>query len=214
MKKITTRKDLKEYYFNKDLVDSYIEDRFKHPLGRILHESQVDVVNTAIQEYTVKDLLELAPGPGRVSFEINGFQKGVMIDASENMLDLAQKRLRNTNNYEKWSFEHSDIFDYTTDQVFDLVFTFRFIRHLDDEKRVQIYSKIREFLKDKGLLIFDAINYHVSYPLRQKAPKAYPVYDKLYTRKELIQELHDNGFHVINMRSVQCHFRLQYFLNN
>lgn len=213
MKKIKTRKDLKEYYFNKDLVDTYIEDRFKDPLGKILHTSQVEVINNAIKEYNVKDLLELAPGPGRVSLEITDFQEGVMVDSSANMLDLAQKRLRDTENYAKWTFEHSDIFDYTTEQVFDLVFTFRFIRHLDDDKRVKIYSKIREFLKDKGLLIFDAVNYHVSYPLRQKNPDGFPVYDKLYTREELIQELQDNGFHVIKLHSVQCHLGLQDFLN-
>ncbi|MCP4370743.1 MAG: methyltransferase domain-containing protein [Deltaproteobacteria bacterium] len=213
MKKIKTRKDLKEYYFDKDLVDTYIEDRFKDPLGKILHETQVNVVNKAIKEHHVQELLEFAPGPGRISLEINGFQKGVMVDSSENMLNLAEKRIRNTENYDKWSFEQSDVFDYTTDQVFELVFTFRFIRHLDDEKRMKIYAKIRELLKDKGLLIFDAVNYHVSYPLRQKNPESFPVYDKLYTREELIQELHDNGFHVIKLHSVQCHLDLQDFLN-
>ena len=111
-----------------------------------------------------------------------------MVDSSENMIELAQTRLRNTENYNKWSFEQADLFDYTTDQVFDLVFTFRFIRHLDDEKRVKIYSKARELLKDNGLLIFDAVNYHVSNPLRQKNPESFPVYDKLYTKSKGIME--------------------------
>jgi hypothetical protein len=31
MKKIQTRKDLKEYYFHKDVVETYIEERFKYP---------------------------------------------------------------------------------------------------------------------------------------------------------------------------------------
>ncbi len=216
MKKIETRNDLKEYYFEKGRVETYVDDRFKDPVGKILHTTQVDVVNKAIKEYHVKELLEFAPGPGRVSLEITGFQKGVMVDSSENMLELAQKRIGNTVNYDKWSFEQADIFDFTTGQKVDLVFTFRFIRHLDDNKRVKIYSKIRECLKEKGILIFDAVNYNVSYPLRQQKENpdaAYPVYDKLYKREELIQELHENGFDVIKLHSVQCHYELQRFLN-
>lgn len=214
MKQIESRQELKEYYFDKNRVDSYIEERFKRPLGRILHEAQVEMVNETINTYQARHVMELAPGPGRVTVEVAGFDTGVMVDSSENMLALAKQRLEQRDNHEQWSFVQADLFDYTTQTPCDLVFTFRFIRHLDEEKRVKMYAKIREFLKEKGLLIFDAVNSHVSLPLRQKHPEEYPVYDVLYTRQELISELQKNGFDVVTLRSVQCHYGVQTFLNN
>lgn len=214
MKQIESRQELKEYYFDKNRVDSYIEERFKRPLGRILHEAQVEMVNETINTYQARHVMELAPGPGRVTVEVTGFDTGVMVDSSENMLALAKQRLGQRDNHEQWSFVQADLFDYTAQTPCDLVFTFRFIRHLDEEKRVKMYAKIREFLKEKGLLIFDAVNSHVSLPLRQKHPEEYPVYDVLYTRQELISELQKNGFDVVTLRSVQCHYGVQTFLNN
>lgn len=214
MGQVQSRQDLKEYYFDKNRVDNYIEERFKRPFGRILHEAQVEVVNEAIRTNLARKVLELAPGPGRVTVEVTGFEEGVMVDSSENMLNLAKKRLSDRNSQENWSFVQADLFDYTVETPVDLVFTFRFIRHLDEEKRFNMYAKIREFLKKDGLLIFDAVNYNVSNPLRQKHPEEYPVYDVLYTREEIISELQNNGFDVVTLHSVQCHYALQTFLNN
>ncbi|MBM9513972.1 class I SAM-dependent methyltransferase [Desulfogranum marinum] len=213
MKPIESRKDLKEYYFDKELVDSYIDERFKHPLGRILHETQVTVINESIQTYGVQDVLELAPGPGRVSLDVTGFQQGVMVDSSDNMLELAKKRLSTSANYDKWSFQLSDIFDFTTEQTFHLVYSYRFIRHLEHTKRMKMYATIHSFLKEEGLFIFDAVNFDVSSPIRQANPAVFPVYDKLYKREELINELQENGFDVLKLYSVQCRFLVQRFLN-
>jgi len=214
MKQIQNREDLKAYYFDQDLVSTYIGERFQRPLGRLLHTTQVDFVNAAIRDYQVQDLLEIAPGPGRVSSEIVGFQHGTMVDSSENMLKLARERLSRISTYPQWSFMQADIFEYRPAQSVDLVYSFRLIRHFADAERQKLYAQINTFLKAQGLLIFDAVNAQVSASLRQQQPEAYPVYDKLFRKAELLQELHDNGFEVLLLHSVQCHFGIQAFLNN
>lgn len=213
MGQIKSKKALIGHYGDKKNATSYIKTRFEHPLGQVLHNRQVSFVNLVIKEYKVRDLLEIAPGPARISVDIKGFEKGLMVDSSENMLDLAKRRLSKGSNFNKWSFQQANIFNFKSNRLFDLVYTFRFIRHLDKEKRYRIYLLINSVLKDKGLLIFDAVNYDISFPLRQQNPNAYNIYDKLYNKNELINELGKNGFRVIKLRSVQCQFQLQYFLN-
>jgi SAM-dependent methyltransferase len=95
-------------------------------------------------------------------------------------------------------------------QPFDLVYTFRFIRHFQLADRQRLYAQIRRVLRPGGLLLFDAVNAVVSRPLREAHPEEYPIYDELYdTLEDLRTELNRAEFELTDQRVVQRGFRRQ-----
>lgn len=213
MHTVNSQSDVKEYYFDETRATEYIEKRFKTPLFRILHEKQVDTVNKVIREQGVDQILELAPGPARLTVDIENFSNGTLVDASEAMLNIAKKRLEERGIENRWNIKQADIFELDLEQKFDLVYTFRFIRHFDAPKRTKIYKVIRNHLSDGGWLIFDAVNESVSKPLRNANPHCFPVHDELYQKHDLVQELKDHGFEVKQLLALQCKFLLQKKIN-
>lgn len=210
---IRSREELKRHYENPELVSGYIESRFKQPLFKLLHDSQVRSVNQCIRDEAARNILELAPGPARVSAEIVGFDRGVMVDNSEEMLCLAENRLKNAGVESKWTIIRSDLFDFHPTGSFDLIYTFRFLRHLQEDERKELLRRIRSWLKIGGFLIFDAVNEAVSKPLRERNPEAYKVYDVLFTKEDLVEELKECGLKISSLRSVQCSFAVQAWLD-
>jgi ubiquinone/menaquinone biosynthesis C-methylase UbiE len=214
MHRIRSATDVKEYYFDEKRAQDYIDDRFRSPLFRMLHNKQVQAVNDLIVAENLGRLLELAPGPARLSVHIRNFTSGTLVDSSQAMLDVARQRLEAAGALQKWSFEQADIFNLGLNETFDLVYTFRFIRHFEKDKRQQLYDVIRRHLEPGGWLIFDAVNEAVSAPLREASPEEYPVYDELYRKPDLIDELNEEGFEVHNLISLQCHFSAQKRIND
>jgi hypothetical protein len=88
--------------------------------------------------------------------------------------------------------------------VFDLVYSFRFIRHFQREDRNRLYAALRRYF------VMDAVNEKVSRPLRENHPSDYPIYDKLYRREELRNELFEAGLETVKMLPVQKYYRWQY----
>lgn len=154
---INTREDLKLLYQADHIIEPYIDERFSKPLGRVQHCCQVDCVNRIIEEYNVKNVLEIACGPARLTAEIKGFEKGSAIDSSDAMLEIAINR---TPKEWPWQFVKGDAFNLNFERKFNLVYSFRFIRHLKLKERNKIYDQIREALVPKGLFIFDAIRHN------------------------------------------------------
>jgi SAM-dependent methyltransferase len=95
------------------------------------------------------------------------------------------------------------------ENLFDLVYTFRFVRHFHHADRDRLYSEVRRVLRPGGWLVLDAVNERVSRPLREARPEDYPVYDKLYRADELTDELTRAGFSDIRLEPVQKCFSLQ-----
>lgn len=214
MHRIRSATDVKEYYFDKKRAQDYIDDRFRSPLFRMLHFKQVQSVNDLIIAENLGKLLELAPGPARLSVHIRNFTSGTLVDSSEAMLEVARERLDQAGLLDKWSFQQADIFNLALGDTFDLVYTFRFIRHFEKDKRRQLYEVIRQHLEPGGWLIFDAVNEAVSKPLRDANPEEYPVYDELYRKQDLIDELNAEGFDVHDLISLQCNFNTQKQIND
>ncbi len=174
----------------------------------------------AIRRHQVKRVLEIAPGPARLSAEVHGFERGCLCDVNVEMLKVATRRLaeahasgQRAGDAGKWSPVVGDAFSLPFNEQFDMVYTFRFIRHFQQKEREQLYGQIRSCLKKGGLLVFDAVNERVAGPLRMKQdPKDYPIYDVLYRRNELLQEISDNGFSVLSLAPVMLHISTQQLL--
>jgi len=201
---------IKKYYQDKTCVQAYLEERFSFPLGRILHEKQVSVVNRYISFLTPRKILELACGPGRITLDISPPEatKCIAIDASEEMLRVARERARLLNN-SRWVFFNQDIFSMDLREDFDLIFSFRFIRHFRRTDRRKIYKVVKKHLVDNGLFIFDVVNKEISWPLRLKEGlEKYPVYDKLYTKNEFLKEMREEGFCVKELIPVYPYYKL------
>jgi ubiquinone/menaquinone biosynthesis C-methylase UbiE len=203
---------LKQAYSKKVVSDSYIDERFTSGIGRLLHEAQVKFVVEVINSYKINNVLEIAPGPARLTVDIGrACQKtsGIIMDVNANMLEHAQKRLDSAGLAGRWETKLGDAFDLPFSDVFQMVYTFRFIRHFHEKEREMIYRQIRQHLVPNGYLVFDAINRAVSEPLRAMAsPDEYPIYDEMFDYPELAKEIEMNGFRIVELVAVQRNYSL------
>ncbi len=213
MSKVEGKKNIRDYYKDKKLVDEYIETRFKIPIGLVEHKQQVNFVKKVIKDYNLKNVLEIAPGPARVTVEIRDIEQGYAIDSSRSMLELAKKRLKLHGN-DKWRLKEGDVFNLRFKKKFDLVMSFRFLFHLHKKEREKIYSEVRKSLRDDGLFIFEAINKYKAKTIRKIVGEdKYEIYDKLYKKKDLIKELEENGFKVLRLKESINHFYINIFIS-
>lgn len=203
---------LKKLYSEQKISETYIEDRFNYAIGKILHEAQVKFVTDAISVKNIKDVLEIAPGPARLTVDVGTVCKetcGTIMDVNANMLEQAKKRLDTAGLTDRWQTVIGDAFALPFDDVFQMVYSFRFIRHFRKEDREKIYRQIYDHLLPQGYLVFDAVNRDVSAPLRLKSgPEAYPIYDELYHLPQLKEELEENSFVIVDYVAVQHLFSL------
>jgi SAM-dependent methyltransferase len=208
------KEEIRAAYSKTETAEQYIDERFANAWGSVVHETQVRVVNTAIRAHRVKRVLEIAPGPARLSCDIVGFEQGYLCEFNSAMLRVARSRLSLTPHALRptppWRLIRGDAFHLPVRGPVDLIYTFRFIRHFMAGDRAILYSQIRSVLKEGGLLIFDAVNESVAGPWRLKdGLDKYPVYDELYRRDAFVEELAAHGFRVLSLTEVIRHMSLQ-----
>src|SRR5262245_6306968 len=196
---------IRNAYRDERVAREYVDARFVEPLGALLHARQVEAVCQAIERRNVRRVLEIAPGPGRLTVDVMpAVQRqgavAVLVEASAPMLAEAHLRLGDPG---CCRLLQGDAFNLPLAPVFDLVYVFRLIRHFQAAERGAIYRQIAKVLKPGGTLIFDAVNETVSAPLRANAPGEYKHYDAL-TRPDIIQrELADAGLELVSLQGVQ-----------
>lgn len=205
---IDTKNKIKKYYQNKYVAENYISERFVQPIYAFEHEKQVQVINDLIARHQLKKILEIAPGPARLTREIKS--SGTALEYSSEMLELARKSMKGSA-YE-WKFVKGDAFRMNfSPKNFDLVFTFRFIRHFEEPQRKRLYSEIRKVLKPGGFLVFEALNRKKHSLIRKLVGKEkYFIYDALYELGEITAEVESSGFEVVEAKPVINHFFTQY----
>ena len=201
-------------YKNQTVADSYIDKRFVFSWQRILHNKQVSTINNAIMEFTPDNILEVAPGPARLTTEITGVKKGTLLEYSEEMLTVAQKRLKEKNLQGVWDVKHGNAFELDKlNEHFDFIYTFRFIRHFHLEDRGRLYNGLSERLSSNGLLMFDVVNKptrdKLDKKVKQPSKDSLPVYDVTYTEFEFRNEMGKFGFEVISLTPVLPLFAIQ-----
>lgn len=216
MPMLKEKEEIRAAYSKTETAERYIDERFANAWGSVAHEAQVRVVNAVIQAHQVKRVLEIAPGPARLSCDVVGFEQGYLCEFNAAMLRVAQRRLFRTSQpadslrAPQWRLIQGDAFHLPVRGSFDLIYTFRFIRHFMAGDRTALYSQIRSSLAEGGLFIFDAVNEIVAGPWRIKdGLDKYPVYDELYRRDAFIEELAAHGFRVLSLTDVFRHMSLQ-----
>ena len=202
---------MREAYRDDNVAKSYIENRFRRPLGYLLHQRQLGVLRTVIGEIAPKRVLEVAPGPARLTMEVAGMLKGggVAVDASRQMLAEAAPRLKSAGTH-PWVLAQGDAFCLPLVGPFDMAYTFRLIRHFDRPERVKLYKELARVLRPGGVLVFDAINEEESAPMRVGGSPALQHYDALLNPTLLREELAEAGFIGMELTGVQHRYALQY----
>lgn len=196
---------IRDAYRVEKVARAYIGERFTQPLGALLHERQAAALKRVVRELQPQAVLEVAPGPARLTTEaakeLRG--RGVVIDASAQMLQEAERRLGPESPFRVLQ---GDAFNLPFGSEFDLLYTFRLIRHFDTEERSALYRQFARVLKPGGTLVFDAVNELVSRPLREKSPGEYRHYDAMYRLNVLHSELRAHGFEPVSFEGVQHGF--------
>jgi SAM-dependent methyltransferase len=201
---LATETEIRGAYESDATAASYVADRFVSELHRLLHDAQVAAVQRVIDRVRPRRALEIAPGPGRATRDIRPTGTVVCVEFNQGM--IAHGRSACGNGFE---WVRGDGFRLPVGSGFDLVYSFRFVRHFHREDRERLYAEIRRVLRPGGYLVIDAVNERVSRPLRDEHPEEYPIYDKLYQPDELRDELSSAGFAPVELTPVQKFYRAQ-----
>ena len=203
------RSNIRKAYRDDEESRNYIQTRFVEPLGAILHARQARVLKRVIASTQPERVLEIAPGPARLTTEVASLVRhGVALDGSRPMLNIARQRLHE-NGGDHWRLLNGDAFELPFTKAFNLVYTVRLIRHFDEADRRRLYQQIRRVLMDGGVLVFDAINGYVNARHRASVPDSdgnIRYYDALLTMDQIKAELQATGFDVISTDGVQHHY--------
>jgi SAM-dependent methyltransferase len=196
--------EIRSAYSDQQTADDYIDTRFTSAWGAVLHATQIGVVNDVIRQHRVNRVLEIAPGPGRLSADVSGFKHGYLCEFNSSMLNVAKQRLAPASG---WRIVQGDAFHLPfTARRFDMIYSFRFVRHFEIAERTALYTQIRDSLADDGLFVFDAVNER----WRRGGAEGYPIYDVLYDKETLTRELLDHGFTPVRLVDAMRQMGLQY----
>jgi len=199
-------------YQDADVARRYVEERFKTPLGALLHDRQSQVLRSVISAHDRPDVLEIAPGPARLTGSvIDVAGRLTLLDASAEMLGEAKRRLATAAVDTPFTFVRGDAFRLPFPSRFDLVYSFRLIRHFESDDRLRLYREAARVLKPGGRLVFDAVNERVYEPIRARA-HGLQHYDGSLDRNALCAELAAAGFEVESLAGAQHHYSALYRL--
>jgi ubiquinone/menaquinone biosynthesis C-methylase UbiE len=201
-----TEAEIRSAYAGAEVAAQYIQRRFQNELHGLLHDRQRQTVQLAINRIRPQQTLEIAPGPGRLTRGIAPIGRLVCLELNEGMIAQGRMACHSSTNWVR-----GNAFELPFERTFDLVYSFRFIRHFRAKDRRRLYAQISKVLRPGAWLILDAVNGRVSRPMREANPAAYPIYDKLYRDEmELHDELGEAGFDVVNLTPVQRCYAAQY----
>lgn len=194
---------IRDAYRDATVAAEYVDRRFRDPLGALLHARQVAALRQLIRRSPAGRVLEVAPGPARLTVDIADLvPRGTFIDASAQMLAEANRRLDAAGT--AWRAINGDAFNLPISGPFDLVYAFRFVRHFEHDDRVRFYREVRRVLTADGAFMFDVVNAAVSAPLRARATVGeYRHFDALLTRDGLERELTAGGLRLVRLEPVQ-----------
>ena len=199
------------FYQDNDVVEQYLRKRFAFALWRMAHLKEIHIINKVLGEITGGRLLEIAPGPARVTERLSFSGTAVALDYSPKMLQVASGKLKD----KKWHLIRGDAFTLPIkEKSFDSVLILRFIRHFDRPTRYLLLQEINRVLISDGLLIFEALNRRIGESIRRSAKlHGNTVYDYLWILDELKEELREAGFRVLKAHPIVNHYFLENFIS-
>jgi ubiquinone/menaquinone biosynthesis C-methylase UbiE len=201
---LSTEDDIQAAYSSPTVAQEYVARRFKNELHGLLHDRQVSAVQRVMDRTRPRRILEIAPGPGRVTRDLRPTGRLTCLEFNEGMIEQGRSACG-----AKAEWVRGNGFALPFGPEFELVYSFRFVRHFHREDRERLYAQVRRALLPGGHFVLDAVNERVSRPLREANPAEYPIYDKLYTAEALRKELAGAGLEVVTLTPVQKFLRLQ-----
>jgi SAM-dependent methyltransferase len=202
---LASETELQEAYRGDMAAAHYSAARFDSALHRLLHDRQVAVLQRLISQVRPRKILEIGPGPGRLTRHIQPMGLVVCLEYNEGMIQHGRPACG-----KRTLWIRGNGFQLPFGQCFDLVYSFRFVRHFHREDRERLYAALRQVLNPRAYFVMDAVNARVSKRLREANPEEYPIYDKLYESDELRSELIGAGLEPVEFLPVQKYFRWQY----
>lgn len=196
--------DIQSAYSERQVAQEYVARRFQSELHRLLHERQVAAVQRVMDRVRPQLALEIAPGPGRLTRDVRPAGRLVCLEYNSGMIEQGKPACP-----AEVRWVRGNGFQLPFAPCFDLVYSFRFVRHFHRDDRRRLYAEVSRVLRPGGHFVFDAVNERVSRPLREARPDEYPIYDKLYRPDELRQELTEAGLRVESLLPVQRFYRWQ-----
>jgi ubiquinone/menaquinone biosynthesis C-methylase UbiE len=201
---IASEAEIRNAYQDEAASERYIDIRFMSELNRLLNDRQVATIQRVLDQAQPQQILEIAPGPGRITRQLR--LTGRLVCLEYNLSMIAQGRPAVG---APASWVRGNGFRLPFAAQFDLVYAFRFVRHFHREDRERLYREVSRVLKPGGLFLMDAVNQRVSQPLRDAHPEEYPIYDKLYREADLCAEMTLAGLEPITIKPVQKYYTWQ-----
>jgi glycosyltransferase involved in cell wall biosynthesis len=198
---VMDRVGMAEYYNDSFIADNYDESRFsKYPM-RTYDMLERKAIAYQVEKYKASDdaeidILDVASGDGRILRELLRFGKVTAVENSAFMISVSSRKLPGSNVAE---YVESDFFEFQTEQKYDVITIFRFIRHFNYIDRIKIYEKLSSLLNRDGIIIADFPNKQTETQLRSYHRWAsFNVYDVFWNDFEIFEELNDNGFKILD----------------
>ncbi len=201
---LASEQEIQASYSRSDVAADYVARRFTSALHQLLHKRQVNAVQRLIDRTRPGRILEIAPGPARLTRDLRSSGLLVPLEFNESMIQQGRMVCGSAH------WVRGNGFQLPFADSFDVVYSFRFVRHFHRADRQRLYGEIRRSLRSGGYFIMDAVNERISRPLREAHPEAYPIYDKLYRPDDLTAELKEMGFEIVELRPVQKHYNWQW----
>jgi SAM-dependent methyltransferase len=201
---LASEAEIQQAYRDEADAARYVAIRFASELHGLLHDRQVAAVQRVLDQARTRYALEIAPCPGRITRHVR--PTGWLVCLEYNLSMIAQGRPAVG---APVSWVRGNGFRLPFAELFDLVYTYRFVRHFHREDRERLYGEIRRVLKPGGRFVLDAVNRRISQPMRDAHPEEYRIYDDLYHEEELREELTGAGLEPIAIEPVQKSYSWQ-----
>ena len=161
----------------------------------IIKDGGLDFIIALIKKTDCKMILELGSAIGYSAIKMAQTAADIYIDTlekNEAMYLKAKENIAKAALNERISIYHTDIKDFKTDKLYDLIFV--------DAAKAQYYNYLNQFignLKEDGVMVFDNIAFHgmVKDPSLTKNRNTKALVKKIRKFKELVQE--DDRFDIM-----------------
>ena len=207
------RDEIGRAYRDDARADDYVASRYERdPFGAALHRPRSASCGGSSRPTRWRRLLEVAPGPGRLTVHMPRVECACAVEQSPAMLRIAAERLRAPGGAH-WRLIRGDAFHLPFEAGgFDAVMAFKLIRHFAEADRRALLAEVRRVLCPGGLFLLDVVNAPANRWLLDKWGVAGSwVDDHWFTEPSFRQEMAGSGFQVVRMDPVHPSLRLQYY---